>query len=217
MIATLAVSLLLAGVRPACIEDPIPRWVESGVVRSSRQPGAVIRAGKGFVYAGCLPFEVDDAARGTRYIFVDAEGSRIRRMLILHFEAFVTGSEEIFRYDMTSAEEIGGFRFRQNTFAFPGPGEPARPQGEAALTAAFLAARGYEIPGVWLSSRFVTLGDEDRRSELIVFYMEPAPSGTTLDDLYHGEEETSAWRSMQESLEERSRQAFSIAPPMAAR
>lgn len=209
-------SLFLAGLPPACVDDPIPRSVERGVVTSTARPAAVIRIARDFAYAGCVPFELAGTARGTRYVFVDAEGSRIRRMMILHFEEFLPQSKEIYHYDMSAAEDIGGYRFRQNTFAFSGaPG--SAPPGEAELTARFLAARGYDAPGLWLASRFVTLGSSDRRSEFIVFYLEPAEGGMTLGDLYHGEEATPAWQALRKPLTDRSRQSFAMAAPEAGR
>lgn len=155
-------------------------------------------------------------ARGTRYVFVDAEGSRLRRMLILHFEEFLPPSQEVYRYDMSAAEDIGGYRFRQNTFAFSGAIDAAPPGSEAALTTAFLIARGYKAPDLWLASRFVTLGSADRRSEFIVFYLEPAAAGLTLADLYHGDEETPTWHALRKPIGDRSRGAFAMMPPNAA-
>jgi len=212
MLALLASSLLLAGLPPACVDDPIPRSVERSVVTSPRQPAAAIHIGRDFAYAGCVPFELGGTARGTRYVFVDAEGARLRRMMILHFEEFLPQSKEIYHYDMSTAEDIGGYRFRQNTFAFSGAPDSA-PAGEAALTAQFLAARGYDAPAVWLASRFVTLGTPDRRSEFIVFYLEPAAGGLTLGDLYHGAEETPTWHALRKMLADRSRQAFAMSAP----
>ena len=215
MLATIAATLFLGGLPPACVHDSIPRSVERGVVSSPSQPAAVIRVGRDFAYLGCFSFEVEEMARGTRYLFVDAEGSRVRRMLILHFEEFQPGSQEIYRYDMSSAEDIDGYRFRQNAFAFSGAMDSAHPGSEAALTTAFLAVRGYEVPNLWLASRFVTLGSADRRSEFIVFYLEPAGGGMTLADLYHGEQETATWRELRVGLRDRSRQAFAMLPPKA--
>lgn len=156
-------------------------------------------------------------ARGTRYVFVDAEGARLRRLFVLQFEEFLPASKEIYRYDMTTAEDIGGHRFRQSTFAYNSAVDPSAAPDEGRLTTAFLVQRGYEVPNVLLASRFLTLGSDDRKSEMILFYLEPAAAGVTLSDLYSGEEPTAAWTALRKPLADRSRQAFTIAPPGAPR
>jgi hypothetical protein len=194
---------------PTCPHDPVARPVERGLVSSSSRPAIDIRVGAGFAYAGCFAFDVGGVAHGTRYVFVDADGARLRRLFVLQFEEFLPSSKEIYRYDMSSATDMGGLRFRQNTFSYSNAAGAAEPN-EGTLTAAFLVQRGYEVPDVWTASRFVTLGGEDRKSELILFYLEPAPAGVTLADLYHGEEPTPAWQALRTPLAERSRRAFEV-------
>ena len=148
-------------------------------------------------------------ARGTRYVFADAEGARLRRLFVLQFEEFLPSAKEIYRYDMSAAEDVGGYRFRHNTFAYGHAAGAAEPN-EGTLTDRFLEQRGYEVPDVWMASRFLTLGSEDRKSELILFYLEPAAAGTSVADLYRGEEPTPAWQALRGALADRSRQAFKI-------
>jgi hypothetical protein len=211
MLAAVAYGIL--NVLPStCPHDAIARPVDRGRITSPSRPAITIRVGRGLAYAGCFPFEFPRVARGTRYVFVDAEGAHLRRLFVLQFEEFLPGSREIYRYDMSSAEDLGGHRFRPNTFAYSNAAGAAEPD-EGTLTAQFLAQRGYEVPDVWMASRFVTLGGEDRKSELILFYLEPAAAGTSLGDLYRGEEPTPAWQALRTSLQERSRQAFEVVRP----
>ena len=208
MLAALAFAVL--NVLPStCPHDPVARPVEQGLITSPSRPAIAIRVGRGFAYAGCFPFELPGLARGTRYVFADAEGARLRRLFVLQFEEFLPESKETYRYDMSSAQDIGGHRFRPNTFAYSNA-EGASEPNEGTLTARFLAQRGYDVPDVWLASRFLTLGGEDRRSELILFYLEPAAAGIGLADLYKGEEPTPAWQALRAPLAERSRQAFEV-------
>jgi hypothetical protein len=58
--------------------------------------------------------------------------------------------------------------------------------GEVALTAQFLEGKGFTVPDEWLVARYVT--GATRRSELILFYMEPlSGSGVRLVDLKDGD------------------------------
>jgi hypothetical protein len=208
----LPLAVLLA-LPPACPHDPVRRSVDRNLLTSPARPTVAMSVQAGFVYAGCFSFRLGQVATGTRYVFVDAEAARIRRLLIAQFEEMQPGSKEIYRYDMTAAETLGGLKMRHNTFAFSTVDAIARePQAEGALTAEFLVRSGYEVPDVWLSSRFVALGAADRRSEMIVFYMEPAQAGVALSDLYRGEDPTPTWQALRGPLADRSRQAFEIVP-----
>jgi hypothetical protein len=196
---------------PACGHDPVGRTVERNRITSPARPPVMVQVASGFVFAGCFPFRLGDVATGTRYVFVEAEGARIRRLFIAQFEDIQPASKETYRYDMSAAETMGGLKVRPNTFAFSTADAMAEdPEAEAALTADFLLRAGYDVPDVWLASRFVALGAPDRRSEMIVFYMEPARTGTGLADLYRGEDATPVWLGLRGPLAERSRQAFTL-------
>jgi hypothetical protein len=85
------------------------------------------------------------------------------------------------------------------------------PDSESAKTQDFLDQKGYKIPDEWMSSRFLTLGDESRKSELILFYMEPvASTGHRLAEFYQGEKPTELWENISKDLDTRSRSAFRI-------
>jgi hypothetical protein len=208
MLSALAFGVL--NVLPStCAHDAIARPVDRGTITSPSRPAITVRVARGFAYAGCFPLEFPQVARGARYVFLDADGPRLRRLFVLQFEEFLPGVDHVYRYDMTSAEDIGGHRFRHNTWAYSNAASAADPN-EGTLLAAFLVQRGYEVPDVWMMSRFLTLGGEDRKSELILFYLEPAAAGTRLADLYKGEEPTPAWQALRPALAQRSREAFSI-------
>lgn len=212
MVALLSLAVL-STLPPACGHDPVGRAVDRNLISSPARPPVGVQVAAGFAYAGCFPFRLGEVATGTRYVFVDAEGARIRRMVIAQFEDIQPGSKEIYRYDMSAAETMGGLKVRANTFAFSTVDAIAEnPAAEGALTADFLLRAGYDVPDVWLASRFVALGAPDRRSEMIVFYMEPARAGIGLADLYRGEEATPVWQGLRGPLAERSRQAFAIVP-----
>ena len=133
-------------------------------------------------------------------------------MFIGQFEGFVPTTNEIYRYSFDNALVLGGHRFRQNTYAFSNR-DAARdnPTGEASLTAQFLRNRGYVLGDELMMSRFVTVPDEAKRHELILFYIEDVESsGDQLREFYENEQETAFWVSLSEDLTARSLAAFTV-------
>jgi hypothetical protein len=154
------------------------RSVKGQRMTSTALPAIVIDVAEPFRYIGKFPFTIGDIASGERLVFVDADGKNVKRLFVMQFESFLPTSTEIYRYDFSNAMILGGHRFRHNLGRYrTSELRAARPGNEAALTHDFLAARGYTLADDLLMSRFVTLGSEDRKSELILFYIETAKSG----------------------------------------
>ncbi|HEV7428478.1 MAG TPA: hypothetical protein VGQ46_19135 [Thermoanaerobaculia bacterium] len=186
------------------------RTVRGSVLRSSRLPAVTIGVQPSFRYVGRFSFALGSAFEGERFIFADAEGKSLRRMVILQFERVRPSSSEMYRYSFARAEHIGSLSFIQNCFAFPGAQAiETQPRDEGGMTNNFLLERGFQMPSTWLAARFVTLGASDRKSEMIIFYME-ANDHLHLSDLYAGDEPTAAWAAMKPALLARARAAFTI-------
>jgi hypothetical protein len=175
----------------------------------SHDPALRIEAGEGFAYLGRVPFTLGADFEGERHLFGDLRGDTLQRLLVIQFERVRPGSAESYRYDMRAAEPLGSRRFLNNSFAFPGAtASVASPRDEAERTNNFLIARRLRMPAVWLTTRFVTIAD-DRRSEVIVFYME-GRRDLSMTDLYAGEDPTPEWQAMKTGLAARGRSAFTI-------
>jgi hypothetical protein len=186
------------------------RTVRGSVLRSSQLPAVAIRVQPSFRYVGRFSFALGNAFEGERFIFADAEGKSLRRIMIVQFERVRPSSAEMYRYSFAHAEHIGSLSFIQNCFAFPGAQAiDAQPRDEGGMTNNFLLDRGFQIPPTWLAARFVTLGAPDRKSEMIIFYME-ANEHLHLSDLYAGDEPTAAWAGMKPELLARARAAFTV-------
>ena len=190
---------------------PPVRTVRGGnVLRSESAPPVTITIKPPFRYEGKFTFTLHGEFEGERYVFVDATAKKVTRMVVLQFERVKAESAETYNYNFAKAERIGKLDFIQNPFAFaPSHSIKASPAHEGEITDNFLLERGYELPNVWLTWRFVTLGNSDRKSEMIVFYMEGSDS-LKMDDIYRGEESTPQWREMQTGLASRARAAFVI-------
>lgn len=195
-------------------KDPL-RVVHGQELSSSSLPAIRLRVDSGFHFVGVVPFRIRDVAEGERFIFVDAPSNTVDRLVIAQFERILPTSEEIYRYSFDDALVVGGLRFRRNTFAFSHTSAiKENPAGEAALTVAFLAEHGYHIADEVMSVRYVTVPDDARKHELILFYIEPLePAGTRLMELYSGDAETEIWRAIGTALVKRAEKAIAILPP----
>lgn len=205
-----AVVLLLVLSACATVPGP-PRSVHENVLTSTELPRIRIAVEPPFRYAGRVPFQIAGLAAGDRYVFVDTEGRRVKRLFVAQFESWLPGIDEIYHYDFTGARELGGHRWRHNIGWYSQrASREAQPRGEAAAMHRWLEREGYEVDDELLMSRFLTLGDEQRKSELILFYIENAgENGVTLAELDADESRMSAFA---RELEERSLAAFRILP-----
>jgi hypothetical protein len=187
------------------------RGVEGDLLVSRAFPATRIRVAAPFRYVGSHPFLLGEIARGDRYVFLDADGKRVKRLFVAQFEEILPTSDEIYRYRFDDALELGGHRYRHGTFAFSARASVAEnATGELARTLEFLRARGYTLDDELMSSRFVTLGG-DRKHELILFYMETVPgAGHRLADLVSDDAGTPLWREVAVALTERSMRAFTV-------
>lgn len=188
------------------------RRVEKNVLISDSLPQIKIKVDPAIQYVGSFPFEIKGVAAGERYVFAESDGKTIKRAVIAQFEGFLPESSEIYRYSFANAISISTHKFNHNTFAFTNADAAKQdPEGEAALTTAFLKKKGFEIPEGWVVSRFLTLGDEARKHELILFYQEDAKStGHKFEELSVNDESTEVLKSMGPALKERALKAMEI-------
>lgn len=195
----------------ALVTPPQMRTVQDNVLTSKELPAIRIAVDPSFHYAGKIPFTIAGLAGGERYVFVDAEGKRVKRMFVLQFEQWLPGIDETYRYDFTNARELGGHRWRHNIGWYSQSAlRISQPGGEATAMHRWLEREGWEVDDELLMSRFLTLGNPDRKSELILFYLERASdNGVTIAELDADESRAAAFA---RELEERSLAAFRIVP-----
>lgn len=192
-------------------QSPAPiRTVEKQSVLSTALPRVHVDVAPAFRFLGRLPFTIRDVAAGERLVFAETEGTRIRRMFVLQFEGYLAHIDQTYRYDFTNAEELGGLRWRSNAFAYAVPAPAAAASaGEAGVMHEWLGARGYSTPPVQLMYRFLTLGDDRRRDELILFYLEGTDDQTWVADM---NADTPRWRQRAAALEAAARRSFTVRP-----
>ena len=188
------------------------RFVEANTLVSTALPNIRVRVNGAFKYVGKIAFKIRDVAKGERFIFVEAKSDSAARLFIAQFENFLPDNAKTYNYNFQNAMQLGGHRFKHNTFAFSNrEAQTENPEGEAALTAAFLREKGIVYEDEWMMSRYVAVPDSARRHELILFYVENVShSGRRLAEFYADEEETAVWKKISKDLAARAKKNFEI-------
>ena len=129
-------------------------------------------------YVGALRFDLKGIACVERQVFAAVEKGRIGRLFIVQFESILDTSDEVYRWKVRTPVSLDGVPYQHNVFAFDTATEMrAEPEAETARTDAFLKAHGLALDDALVMSRFARVVGEDRRRELLFFYMEPLPPG----------------------------------------
>lgn len=203
-IAILAISISLAADEQ--------RYVENNILISKSDPALAIAVDGSFTFLGRHAIRIRDVAAGERLVYVDELNGRVSRLFIVQFEGFLPGIDDEYRYDLSQSPVVAGYPFRSNGFAFDLIESVAEnPTNESADTKRFLEDQGLVAPRQWMMWRSLTVTDEAKRNEMIIFYVEdPASIDMSLSDLYRDGTSTDTWRELQRSLEQRANQSFEL-------
>ena len=185
------------------------QYVDAGVLVSLAEPSLALSVDEPFEYVGRHPIAIGNTGAGERFVFAD-EAGEYSRFVIVQFEGFLPGVDDYFRYDLSASPVVAGYPFRSNAYAFDmGEALAAEPTNESAATYAFLRDKQIEVPDQWMMWRSLTVVDEAKKKEVIIFYVEDVASiGLTLADLYRDGSATQQWRDIQKELEARANGAF---------
>ncbi len=212
ILTTLLVFVILSSQKGSSNKVELERYIKGQNLISKKLPKIKITLDESFAYQGKFDFKISDIAKGERYIFVDSDNYKVKRMFMAQFEGFLASNDEFYRYRFANATKIGNHKFRQNTYAYSNSESIAmNPEGEAALTFKLLTDKGFTIEDEMMMSRFVTVAGEERKHELILFYVENvSESGHKLIEFYEDDTETQIWQDISKHLTERSLQNFEI-------
>ncbi len=212
ILTTLLVFVILSCQKGSSNKVELERYIKGQNLISKKLPKIKITLDESFAYQGKFDFKISDIAKGERYIFVDSDNYKVKRMFMAQFEGFLASNDEFYRYSFANAMKIGNHKFRQNTYAYSNSESIAmNPEGEAALTFKLLTDKGFTIEDEMMMSRFVTVAGEERKHELILFYVENvSESGHKLIEFYEDDTETQIWQDISKHLTERSLQNFEI-------
>ena len=214
-----------AGETPS--SDPTSaRYVNGNILVSKELPEIEIEVADEFHYVGTFDFEIiansteypeeirsKPVAAGDRYVFVSANsGQIVNKLFIVQLEGFLPDNDFTFNYNFDNAEFIGKNKYRGNTWFYDSKKlAEENPNNEGALTRAFLQERGYQLEDEFMMSRFVGLASEDRKHEIIIFYLEMLnkTTGYSLEEYEEGISRQEA-DSIRSALVDRSKRSFRI-------
>ncbi len=207
-------------------EKTVKRSVGTNVLTSNDLPKIEIKVDNEFRFMGQFNFQIlassDEypkdmqgkaVAVGERYIFAQVNENRsVDKLFIVQFEGFLPENDFIYNYDFSNADFIGENSYRHNTWFYDSKKlAQENPNGEGAKTRAFLEERGYVLEDEFMMSRFVGLASEDRKNEIIIFYLEMLnkTTGISLEEYENSISDEKA-ESIRNSFIGRSRKSFEI-------
>jgi hypothetical protein len=149
------------------------RGYRDGLFVSDELPPLRVTVDPALVYLGSFVFDLRAIARVERHVFAERDGQSVLRMLVLHFESFLRGVDDLYRYRLTEPRLLGGVLYGSGASILRVAEELAEsPEGEMAHTTAFLRSKGAAIGDQHAVARYARIVGDDRRSELLIFYHE---------------------------------------------
>jgi hypothetical protein len=173
--------LLLAMLLLSARAQESARKVENNELISQKDPPLRLTVSKELPYLGRVPFQLGHIAAGERHVFAEVNTEkRVTRMLVVQFEGMLPGVNDWYRFGLgRTPMRLGRHDYRHNLWAWNNAENiKEQPNNEAAVMQKFLDEKGLKLDDELVMSRFARPVGEDKRSEIIIFYIEPlAPYG----------------------------------------
>ena len=155
---------------------------------------------------------MEGKAKVEQFIFGQVKQGKLGKTMIVHFEHFLPTNDLTFIYPRLHMATLGKHEFLNQTWAIKDYGLFKRDKVKE-----FLAKNGLQAEPDWLVNRYVRAVDENKKHELIFFYMEPASSVSIPKDLIFPTEDLKAdgkhkdeWQKITQALISRSMRSFNI-------
>lgn len=155
---------------------------ERNVVSHASDPEADIVIASDFAFLGRVQSLVmEGKATAEQHWFVRREGSRVTRIVVVHFERWNDGVEGSFGYPTFRMQRLGGHDYLHQSFPVEDRCAIATDEVRALMRAA-----GLQLARECIATRFVRAASVDRRSEVILFYLEPVDALPSTEGLLPG-------------------------------
>ncbi|HEX4931663.1 MAG TPA: hypothetical protein VFV33_00705 [Gemmatimonadaceae bacterium] len=164
VVATVA---LVVGTTPSLLAQE--RTPSANVVAHPSDPAADVVIAAEFSFLGRVRATVmDGKATSEQYWFVRSDAGRIARMVVVHFERWKDGVEGRFDYPTFRLQRIGSHDYLHQSFPLERECALATREVRAMMQRARL-----RLAKECIATRFVRAASADKRSEIILFYVEP--------------------------------------------
>ena len=210
------------------VTDSRNRYVEGQNLVSKSLPKTTIKIASEFDFVGRFDFvikamseEYEESLRGKpiadgeRFVFAKLDSLNpawVEKLFIVQFEGFYENLDLTYNYDLSNGTKMGEFKYRNNTWFFNNKDNIAlNPEGEAAKTQKLLEEHGLRTKDEVLMSRFVTVVDENRKYEMIIYYLEFADNHDfSLAEFEAGNYEDALVENLESQLISKSLDSFKI-------
>lgn len=189
------------------------RTVKGQTLKSTGLPKLKLKFAKDFKYAGGHTFILYDVARAEQHFFVDADDNgNISRLYWVQFEGYLPTNSHSYDYKSPKTVDIGGLSFYADAGARKVDPKQGRPDSDGHRANNFLLAKGFRLASdEVISQRLVHLIDKEKRSELMIIYLEVlTPFKMTSADLGPDGKDREKWPAMADALLERAKSGMKI-------
>ena len=180
---------------------------------SQNNPTIVIDVSRELSSMGVINFPLKNAAQVERYLFVRSDKSgRAERLFIAQFESVLPGVKGGYSFPMTNPTRIGTYDYQTQVGFFNFASTIAsNPGAEAEQTKRYLNSNGVQVDDEFLVARYARVASEDKRHELILFYLENVRElDLTRSDLEDGGSRSSEREKVFAEFAARARRSFKV-------
>lgn len=195
--------------------EGLSRTVAGNVLTSPADPAVRLTIDEAFEYLGGHRFELYGAAAAEQHFFATRHPDGATRSFIwLQFEAILPHNRASYDYSAARLRtELAGLEFF--TDVEPGQTWPILRHGfpgtDRYLALKFAADRGFPVPSDHAYARLVHIPDEERRTELLIIFMEDlGAQGLSADALEPGGASVDRWPAIESALLDRIRSVIEI-------
>jgi hypothetical protein len=164
---------LCAAAQPEA-SKPLERRIAGQTLTSKSNPAVELTFEQGYKYVGGQRWDLYGIADAEQHFFVKpGKDNAIERLYWVQFEQFLPSSNESYRYAPTRVTQIGGLDFIYDTRAYSDYSAlNRRSDSDGAYAQRLLEKHGYKFPKAAVRLRMVHLPMADKRSELMIIYVE---------------------------------------------
>lgn len=150
------------------------RSTNKNTITSQKNPPIRIDVDEQLQHVGILNFPLKGVAQVERYIYArHDESRRIQRLFIAQFEAFLPDIKDSYTFQVINPTRLGSHDYQTNIWIYNFAERIAEnPGAEAEFTKALLDKNNLKADDDFLVTRYARITSDDKRSELILFYLE---------------------------------------------
>jgi uncharacterized protein (TIGR02246 family) len=150
------------------------RSTNKNTIVSLKNPPIRIDVDEQLQNVGILNFPLKNVAQVERYVYASHdESKRIQRLFIAQFEAFLPNVNDSYKFQVINPTKLGNFDYQTDVGVYNFAERIAQnPGAEAEFTKALLDKNNLKADDDFLVARYARITSDDKRSELILFYLE---------------------------------------------